>query len=111
MFGVLFGGTRPWDSVVSGVILVLVLSNVALLVLGSVDSVATPNATLFFVLEAVSVGLFTLEYLLRLYCCVEKRKLNRLGPVLGRLVSSLSSGRVFVSFFFAALHGVVCCSR
>ena len=85
VFGVLFGGLRPWDTVASAAILVLVLANVALLVVSSVDSIATPHAALFFGLEAASVGAFTLEYLLRVYCCVEKRKLGQLGPVLGRL--------------------------
>jgi voltage-gated potassium channel len=85
VFSVLFGGARPWDVVFNLFILVLVLLNVSFLVASSVEEVAAANATLFFVAEAISVGIFTVEYLLRLWTCVEKLKLGRLGPVLGRL--------------------------
>ena len=85
VFGVLFGGIHPADYLVSAFVLILVLLNVTLLILSSEAPIAQANATLFFVLETVSVGIFSIEYLLRLWCCIEKRPYARLGSVVGRL--------------------------
>ena len=89
VFALLFGGLKPFDTIFNLFILVLVLMNVAMLVASSVVSmiaryaprthlvlrsavetfffflyqerIATANATFFFVAEAVSVGIFTIE--------------------------------------------------
>lgn len=61
VFGVLFGGVKPWDTVFNILILLLVLMNVAMLITASVERIANENATFFFVAEAVSVGIFTVE--------------------------------------------------
>lgn len=42
------------------------------------------------IFEAVSVAIFTIEYILRLWACVEMKQYAKLGPVLGRLRYALT---------------------
>ncbi|KAA8498115.1 Potassium voltage-gated channel subfamily KQT member 5 [Porphyridium purpureum] len=66
----------------------------------------------FSVFEIVSVALFSLEYVLRLWCCVEnEQEYGRHGPVLGRL-KYMSNGYALIDLFailpfYLALFGVI----
>ena len=61
----------------------LICANILALILGSIKSVrdASPNA--FMAFEAVSVGIFTLEYALRVWSYTEEPRYSR--PVSGRI--------------------------
>ncbi len=61
-----------WDRVVHRSIVALILVNVACVVLESVPAVEARWDAAFWAIEAVSTGIFTLEYLLRLWSCVEQ---------------------------------------
>ncbi|QTL35598.1 MULTISPECIES: ion transporter [Pseudoalteromonas] len=50
----------------------LIIINVIAIVLESVPTLAARYHRLFFFIEVISVAIFTIEYLLRLWCCVDK---------------------------------------
>ncbi|KZN38867.1 potassium channel protein [Pseudoalteromonas luteoviolacea S2607] len=53
-------------------LIALIIFNVIAIVLESVPALAKQYYRLFFYIEIVSVGIFCVEYLLRLWCCVDK---------------------------------------
>ncbi|EAU54845.1 ion transporter [Mariprofundus ferrooxydans] len=67
----------------NGFILLLIVGNVIAIVLESVESVYAAHRLFFDRFETFSVLVFTLEYLLRLWVCVEETRYYR--PVRGRL--------------------------
>ena len=68
---------------VSTVLAALILGNVVAVVFESWPPVARAFSAVFFAIEAVSVAVFSVEYLVRLWCCVEDPRFAH--PVLGRL--------------------------
>jgi voltage-gated potassium channel len=60
-----------WDRAIHHALIVLVLVNVLAVVLQSVPSIEVRYEPLFATIEILSVVLFTVEYLLRLWSCVE----------------------------------------
>lgn len=64
-------------------ILSLIVINVLALVLGTVDEIYQISPAFFKNIELVSVLIFTFEYLLRLWCCVENPRFA--GAIKGRL--------------------------
>jgi voltage-gated potassium channel len=60
-----------WDRAVHHALIVLVLINVVAVVLQSVPSIEVRYEPIFALIEIVSVVVFTVEYLLRLWSCVE----------------------------------------
>ena len=64
-------------------ILSLILLNVLALVLSTVDSIYLLAPRFFDQLEVLSVAVFTVEYFLRLWCCVENPRFQ--GSLRGRL--------------------------
>lgn len=64
-------------------ILSLIGLNVVAMIVESVPSMGERWAALFWAFEVVSVVVFTVEYLLRLWCCVESARFAH--PVRGRL--------------------------
>jgi voltage-gated potassium channel len=78
-------GSWPWGRVFSIFILTLVLINLLLMIVTTVDTIYIPHRLAFDIVESITVGIFTLEYLLRLYASVEKGKFGRLGMFVGRL--------------------------
>ncbi|OCQ20503.1 Ion transport protein [Pseudoalteromonas luteoviolacea] len=53
-------------------LIALIIFNVIAIVLESVPALAQQYHRLFFYIEVISVGIFCIEYLLRLWCCVDK---------------------------------------
>jgi voltage-gated potassium channel len=85
------------------VILALITLNVVAVVLQSVAAIQARFAALFFAFEAASVAVFSLEYLARVWSCVEDPRYAR--PVAGRLrfmahPLSLIDLAAIVPFFF-----------
>jgi len=77
---------RPGDAVSRAfdvAIVVLILLNVAAMVFESVASIREAMGSTFRVFEYVSVIVFSLEYLLRVWSCVEEPRYTH--PVFGRL--------------------------
>ena len=64
-------------------IVTLILLNVAAMIVESIDSVRTAFHHYFLVFEIISVVVFSVEYLLRLWSCVEEKQYQH--PLLGRL--------------------------
>ncbi|MBT3658686.1 MAG: hypothetical protein HN540_02765 [Rhodospirillaceae bacterium] len=61
-------------------LIVLISLNVAAVVLESVAELSATYGAYFFVFEMISVGIFTVEYLLRVWSCVENEILNLYEP-------------------------------
>lgn len=68
--------------VIDSFIMALIVLNVGLVILETVRDLAESYATFFAAFELVSVGIFTLEYLLRLWACTSDEKFR--GPMSGR---------------------------
>ena len=64
-------------------LLTLIMLNVAVVIVESVDWIHQKYETHFLIFEFFSVAVFLVEYLLRVYSCVEDPRYSR--PVLGRL--------------------------
>jgi len=64
-------------------IVCLILFNVGLVIIETVEGISQKYSTLLYILDAISVFLFTFEYLLRLWTCTEDKKYQR--PIMGRL--------------------------
>ena len=62
---------------------IVILLNCTAVALETVPSIYGPNRTLFLALEVFSTGFFIVEYLLRLWVCVERPEFT--APVSGRL--------------------------
>lgn len=62
---------------------VLIALNVAAVIVETVEDLATQYAVVFQYFEVFSVGVFTVEYVLRLWTCVADRRYAR--PITGRL--------------------------
>jgi voltage-gated potassium channel len=63
---------RGWGLVVNAFIALLVVTSVVSMIVSSVEEIYQENPTVFFVIEAVTVALFMVEYLVRLWVCVGK---------------------------------------
>lgn len=82
IYGILEPGdedSRYFDPFIMG----LILLNVAAVVLETVDSIYSAYAPLFHAFDVFSVAVFTVEYLLRIWCCTEDPEFR--DPVQGRL--------------------------
>ena len=69
-------------------IVTLILLNVAAMIVESIESVKAALHRDFLIFECFSVAIFSLEYILRLWSCVEEPQYRR--PILGRLRFSLT---------------------
>lgn len=79
---------HPGDHLSLGVdiaLIVLIVANVLAVILESVDSLAAAHGPWLRTFETVSIGVFTVEYLLRLWSCVEFRNLDPARPWRSRL--------------------------
>ncbi|MCP9752347.1 ion transporter [Ferruginibacter sp. HRS2-29] len=85
------GGTTA-DKAINSFIVGLILLNTIAVILETVQSIYTPYRQVFYIIELFSVGFFSIEYLLRIWCCtcIEKYK----HPVKGRLKYMLSPGAI-----------------
>jgi len=82
-FAIVEEGESTASRLFNGFIMVLIVFNVVAIVLESVDAVFLAHRELFRNFETFSVAVFTIEYLLRLWVCVEET--SYFHPVRGRL--------------------------
>jgi len=62
-------GTTKWDRIINGFIITLIILNVIAVMLETVASIHDPNARFFRIFDTVSVIIFTIEYILRVWSC------------------------------------------
>ena len=60
-------GNTKWDKIVNGFIITLIILNVTAVMLETIPSVHEPNEEFFRIFDLVSVIIFTIEYLLRVW--------------------------------------------
>ncbi|MCW8127316.1 ion transporter [Microbulbifer halophilus] len=70
---IIFGTDTPAGKYFDVILIWTILASVLLVLLVSVESIAGYYGELFFILEWVFTALFTVEYLLRIYCAVDRR--------------------------------------
>ncbi|MBO9591578.1 MAG: ion transporter [Niabella sp.] len=80
---------------------ILILSNIALLMLESVESLAVKHAALFRVLDYFFLVLFSIEYLLRLYCV---RSAKRYATSFYGIIDLLAILPSYMEFFYPQWH-------
>ncbi|MGK2864070.1 MAG: ion transporter [Chitinophagaceae bacterium] len=67
------GNTR-WDRLINGFIIVLIILNVTAVMLETVPSIHEPHKEFFRIFDLVSVIIFTIEYVLRVWSCNHERR-------------------------------------
>ncbi|MGZ8518394.1 MAG: ion transporter, partial [Chitinophagaceae bacterium] len=60
------GDTR-WDKILNGFIIILIILNVTAVMLETVPSIYEPHAEFFRIFDLISVIIFTIEYVLRVW--------------------------------------------
>ena len=85
-------GHSKWDRVINTVIVCLIICNTIAVILETVEGIYQPNKELFRVVECISVIVFSLEYILRVWSCTSIKKYQ--SPVIGRLRYILSIGAI-----------------
>jgi len=68
----------------------LILTNVVVVVIETVEAHAAQYEAFFYTFEVFSVAIFTVEYVLRIWACVEDPHRRYLRPVMGRLKYAIS---------------------
>ncbi len=102
-------GDRP-SRLFDQFLIVLISLNIAAVVLETVPSLHDRFATGFLAFEVVSVVIFTVEYVIRIWVAPEHPSLKRHGPVVGRVRYALSIGALidlvaFLPFYLAIFLG------
>ncbi|TDA65191.1 MAG: ion transporter [Chloroflexi bacterium] len=82
--------------------LVLIFFNILAVVLETEESFYSRYRVYFYYFELFSVGVFTVEYILRLWTCTEQQKYK--SPVLGRLQYALSPSMLIDLFSFLPFY-------
>ncbi len=87
----------------------LIILNVILLILETVDSLKEQYGALFFTIEAFSIALFTVEYIVRHWCCTADAEFSH--PIKGRLKHALRATSIIdllaiIPFYFPLLFGI-----
>lgn len=85
-----FGGSL--QGIFDMFIVTWVIISVVCVVLESVSSIHYILNIQFIIIDAIAVGIFTIEYCLRLYCCVENPEYNH--PLTGRLKQAKSTSSI-----------------
>jgi voltage-gated potassium channel len=95
-------GNGKWDKIIDYFLVTLITLNVIAVVLETVDGIYDSYNLYFGIFEKISVYLFSVEYLLRLWACTSQAKYSR--PIVGRLQYVFSFGAIidllaFVPFY------------
>lgn len=83
------GGTK-WDKLVNGFIVVLIILNTLAVVTETVDSLYEAHKQFFYITELISVIIFSIEYILRVWSCTEDPRFA--GGIKGRITFMLTPG-------------------
>ncbi|MFT3908358.1 MAG: ion transporter [Ferruginibacter sp.] len=82
-------GETHWDKIVNGFIIVLIVLNVTAVILETVSSLQTEYGTFFHYFDLVSVIIFSIEYILRVWSCNHDPKYKH--TIYGRLKYMVST--------------------
>jgi len=66
-------------------LILIIITNVTALILSTLPEWGRRYEQVFTAIEIVTVAIFTFEYVLRVWCCVENRQANITHPLKGRL--------------------------
>ena len=76
------GNTR-WDKILNAFIIVLILLNVIVIMLETIPSIYAAHKSFFYYFDIISVAIFSIEYLLRVWSCPHEHKYAH--PIYGRI--------------------------
>lgn len=76
-------GETKWDRIINGFIIILIILNVIAVILETVQSLQTEYGVFFHYFDLVSVIIFSVEYVLRVWSCTHDPRYKH--PVYGRL--------------------------
>jgi len=90
---------------------ILILSNIVAIVLETVKAVDEAAGSLFLWFEIISVIIFTIEYILRVWSCCEDPTAKYKTPVMGRIKYMASPMAIidliaFLPFYLSAFFGI-----
>lgn len=74
-----------WGHAVDVALTVLIMLNIVAVVLASVASLGASYATFFWVFEICSVIIFTIEYIVRVWSCIDRPDNQDKRPIMGRI--------------------------
>ncbi|MDR2824214.1 MAG: ion transporter [Prevotellaceae bacterium] len=95
-------GNGKWDKVVDYFLVTLITLNIIAVILETVNDIYNSYSLCFKIFEKISVYIFTVEYLLRLWACTCETKYKH--PVFGRLKWIFSSGALIDLLAFAPFY-------
>ncbi|TMI62969.1 MAG: ion transporter [Bacteroidetes bacterium] len=100
-------GDSKWDKFLNAFILTLIVLNVMAVILETVHPLYEKYKTAFDIFDLVSVIIFTIEYILRVWSCNVDKKYS--GSVKGRLKYMLTGGAIIdlLAFFPWYLHRIL----
>ncbi len=67
-------GETKWDKIINGFIIFLIIANVIVVILETVQPLHDKYFTFFHYFDLISVIIFTIEYLLRLWSCIHETR-------------------------------------
>ncbi len=76
-------GDSKWDKVINTFIILLIICNVIAVMLETIPSIHEPNKEFFHYFDLISVMIFTVEYILRVWSSTHHKKYEH--PVYGRI--------------------------
>jgi len=79
------GGSTPVAAAFDQFMVLLIIFNVLAVILESVPAYHDAFGAEFFVFDVVSITIFTVEYVLRLWVSIEIPAIRQRGPLRGRL--------------------------
>jgi voltage-gated potassium channel len=87
LYMILEGGWSPWDQICNQIILFCVFLNIFCFIILTEKKLREimPLYITVLILEGVTFGIFTLEYILRVYVSIERKSLRRVGRFWGRV--------------------------
>ena len=98
------GGSNKAARSFDDFMVMLILANVLAVILESVPSIHAAFATGFLVFDVASVGIFTIEYALRLWASIEIPAIRQRGPMLGRLMFAGRPSQIIDFLAFAPTY-------
>lgn len=85
-------GNTHWDRALNAFIILLILLNVVAVMLETIPAIYLPNKAFFYYFDIISVVIFSIEYILRVWSCVHEAKYRH--PVYGRLRFMFTPGAI-----------------
>lgn len=79
----------PGSRIVEGILVTLIIANVAAVALESVPSIASRYQGFFRAFELISIAAYTIEYVARVWSSLEDPRIAARGPVRGRFTFAL----------------------